>query len=274
MNIRHGLGRKEYSNSDTYDGSWKEGVHEGCGTYSWNTGNVYIGHWKAGKMCGRGVMEWANGDIFDGFWLNGYRHRSGVYKFADGSYYFGMWTQGLKDGKGTFYPAGSKHPSLKKCRSSLGYDGKRKNMLSHSSSSNSEEPPRPSVTRSLSEKISVGGFLRHSGRISHRTKSLNEKSSASGRAREFVCRDSSCSFSHISDESQNGMQDKCTLVYEREYMQGVLIREEIRNNIEKSHKAKPRNIFHSQEVKRRFCIDIFKGHRSYYLMLNLQLGIR
>ena len=48
MNIQHGFGKKQYCNSDVYEGLWKEGVHEGCGKYAWNSGNIYIGNWKRG----------------------------------------------------------------------------------------------------------------------------------------------------------------------------------------------------------------------------------
>ncbi|KAK4846286.1 hypothetical protein QYF36_015431 [Acer negundo] len=279
INIRHGIGRKEYSNKDVYDGAWKEGVHEGSGRYSWNSGNTYIGNWKGGKMCGRGVMKWVNGDIFDGSWLNGYRNGSGVYRFSNGGYYFGTWTKGLKDGKGKFYPAGSKHPSLRKLCSTLGYDDDddddANSLFSHSSSINTEESRirKPSVKRSLSEKISGSGFFRSSGRISHRTLSLSDNRNLQDPAVKFICDNSSCKLSHVSNEGQSAVQDESTVVFEREYMQGVLIKEEVRN-AELPHKVKQRSKFSVKEVKRSSCVDIIDGNRSYYLMLNLQLGIR
>ncbi|PQQ09408.1 phosphatidylinositol 4-phosphate 5-kinase 7 isoform X2 [Prunus yedoensis var. nudiflora] len=243
MNIQHGMGKKQYCNSDIYEGSWKEGVHEGSGRYLWNSGNTYIGSWKGGKMCGRGIMKWANGDLFNGFWLNGLRDGSGVYRFADGGYYFGTWSQGLKDGKGTFYPVGTKHPSLKKWCSSLDYcnDG-----TSLSGLLNSEESrARPSI------KIGPIVILLES----------------------FIRYDSLCSLSHASEEGQPEAQDNSS-VYEREYMQGVLIKERASNYTEISRKSKQRNKIAVMQEKRS-CIDIFGAHsRSYYLMLNLQLGIR
>ncbi|KAH9685749.1 phosphatidylinositol 4-phosphate 5-kinase 8 [Citrus sinensis] len=276
MNIRHGLGRKEYPNSDIYDGSWKEGVHEGSGRYSWNSGNIYIGSWKDGKMSGRGVMKWMNGDIYDGSWLNGYRHGSGVYMFADGGHYSGTWSKGLKDGKGKFYPAGSKHPSLRRMCSNLGYDDNTKGLPSQGSSINSEgsETSKPRVKRSLSERISVGGLLRSSGRISHRTSSLDGNWSQRHPSVESISNDFSSKLLHDSDESQSDMPDGSPVVYEREYMQGVLMKETVRNYTEQTRKGKPRNKHSVKEVKKKSCVDIFEGHRSYYLMLNLQLGIR
>ena len=273
MNIRHGLGRKRYSNLDVYEGSWKEGMNEGCGRYSWNSGNMYIGNWKGGKMCGRGVMKWENGDVFDGFWLNGLRHGSGVYRFADGGYYFGMWSMGLKDGKGTFYPAGTKHPSLRKWGSSISCDGIGRNLLSHGTSINSEEVrvPKPNVLGILSKKMSISRISRDPGRLSQGNALLDEKWSLCNPAGEFIYREP-C-MSRTSEEGQSGIQNNSTVVYEREYLQGVLKNEKVRGT-EPSRKTKQRNKFHVKGVKRKSCVDIFKGQRSYYLMLNLQLGIR
>ncbi|PON92325.1 Phosphatidylinositol-4-phosphate 5-kinase [Trema orientale] len=269
MNIVHGVGKKQYCNSDVYEGTWKEGVQEGSGRYSWNSGNMYIGSWKGGKMCGRGVMKWANGDLYDGLWLNGFRHGYGIYRFVDGGYYFGTWSQGLKDGKGLFYPAGSKHPSLKKWCSSRNCDKNGKNLSSLKS-----EGKRSSIKRSLSEKISVGGFLKSSSRISHGGASLKENWRRSDSARDFLCHDTSCTLSNSSEVGQLELQDNNALVYEREYMQGVLIKEKIGNYAEVPQEHKEHNKFHADEVKKKSCIDIFDGRWSHYLRLNLQLGIR
>lgn len=289
MNIQHGLGKKLYCNSDIYDGLWKEGVHEGGGKYIWNSGNIYIGNWKGGKMCGRGVMKWENGDLYNGFWLDGVRHGSGFYRFVDGGYYFGTWSRGLKDGPGTYYPAGSTHPSLTKWCSSIdnGNGDNRQTILSHNLSINSEEheSPKPIASRSLSKKISrslsenifTAGFFRSSGRISHRALSLDEECSFCDSAREFMTYGTSDILSNASDEDKHEMHDHLILVYEREYMQGVLIKENPRRSAPLSDKNKPQSKFHANEAKQRSCMGIFENHRtrrSYYLMLNLQLGIR
>ncbi|XP_052194650.1 phosphatidylinositol 4-phosphate 5-kinase 8-like isoform X2 [Diospyros lotus] len=281
MNIQHGLGRKEYCNSDVYDGSWKEGIREGSGQYAWSNGSTYIGNWKAGIINGRGVMTWVNGDLFDGFWLNGLRHGSGCYRFADGSYYFGTWTKGLKDGQGTYYPAGSKLPSLRRLSSFGGHEGKRhegkkKRLLFHSSSLNSKESRvvGSTVKRSLSEKISTKRFPGGPGQISQRTISLDEVSSLYDSTREFSSHDTSCVSSLSSNRGQYDVQDDTSIFFEREYMQGVLIKERVRKRTELLRKNKQQSKFHSNKVKRRSCVDIFEGRKSHYLMLNLQLGIR
>ncbi|KAF8411781.1 hypothetical protein HHK36_004340 [Tetracentron sinense] len=272
MNIQHGLGRKKYCSLDIYDGPWKEGIQEGSGTYAWNTGTTYTGNWKAGKMCGRGIMKLANGDWFDGFWLEGLRHGSGFYRFADGGYYFGTWTRGLKDGQGTFYPSGSKLPKQTKWYSSIGCCDNRQSLMSHNSLVNLEEfrVRKPSVKRRLSEKLLVGDVFRSSGRISHKATPLDGDWSLGDSDREVSSQESS----RTSNEGQHEVQDNSNLVYEREYMQGVLIKEKAKNNAGLSDNSKQRNKCQAKEAQKRPGENIFKGHRNYYLMLDLQVGIR
>nr|XP_043623541.1 phosphatidylinositol 4-phosphate 5-kinase 8-like isoform X2 [Erigeron canadensis] len=269
LNIQNGLGRKQYSNSDIYDGCWKDGVHEGSGKYAWSNGNMYIGNWKGGKMCGRGVMKWLNGDLFDGSWSNGHRHGSGVYRFVDGSYYFGTWTKGLKDGQGTFYAAGRKCASFRK------FD-RKKGLITDGSTARSERfrDLERNVGRSLSEKISFNGFFRDSGRISSRRLPPEEDYSFGDSTREFSTSGKTDMLSYISDEEESELDDDSTVAWEREYMQGVLMKERVKSKVGLSSKNKQQNKFHANEVKKKSCVDIFEGHKSYYLMLNLQLGIR
>ncbi|XP_076947467.1 phosphatidylinositol 4-phosphate 5-kinase 7-like [Bidens hawaiensis] len=249
LNNKHGLGRKQYSNSDVYDGCWKEGVHEGNGKYAWCNGNMYLGNWKGGSMCGRGVMKWLNGDLYDGYWLNGYRHGSGVYRFADCSYYFGVWTKDLKDGQGMFYPAGARPESSRR--------------LVKKSPSSSFKDMRRSFGRTLSEKINIG-FFRDLGRVSSKRVSLDEDGSVGDSTFDN-------SADIFSDEGETEGDDK--FVCEREYVQGVLIKETRKSYDESSYKREQRK-FQIKEMKKKPSANIFEGHKSYYLMLNLQLGIR
>nr|GEV49453.1 phosphatidylinositol 4-phosphate 5-kinase 8 [Tanacetum cinerariifolium] len=269
LNVQNGLGRKQYSNSDVYDGCWKDGVHEGSGKYAWSNGNMYIGNWKAGKMCGRGVMKWLNGDLFDGSWSNGYRNGSGVYRFADGSYYFGTWTKGLKDGQGTLYTAGHKSASFRKFE-------KKKGLITDGSSGRSERfrDVERNVGRSVSEKIMFSGFFRDSGRISSRRLPPEDEYSIGDSTREFSASENTDMLSYISDDGEGELDYDSSVAWEREYMQGVLMRERVKNNVGLSSKNKQPNKSLASEVKKKSCVDIFEGHKSYYLMLNLQLGIR
>lgn len=268
MNSQHGIGRKQYPNFDVYDGCWKEGVREGSGRYAWSNDNTYIGNWRNGRMSGRGVMKWFNGDLFDGFWSNGLRHGSGSYRFSDRSYYFGTWSKGLKDGPGTFYPSGNKHLSK------LNLEKYKDKMLPRISSDQLEESVAvPSVKRSLSAKFS-SSFRKGSEGFSRKTSSLEDDLSRSGSMRELMTRERSCIISQNSAlDGKTEYPDDRTVAYEREYMQGVLMKERVRKTSKLSHKSKQQIKF-AQDAKRESFVDIFKGHRSYYLMLSLQLGIR
>ncbi|KAH6823456.1 Phosphatidylinositol-4-phosphate 5-kinase family protein [Perilla frutescens var. hirtella] len=267
MNSQHGIGRKQYPNADIYDGCWREGVREGSGRYAWSNDNIYLGNWKNGRMSGRGVMKWFNGDLFDGFWLNGLRHGTGCYRFGDGSYYFGTWSNGLKDGPGTFYPAGNKHLSKLNLER---YKDKRNRLLSHMSS---DESVIPSVKRTLSDKIS-SSFRRGSGGFSRKTSLLNDDLIRTGSMREMMSHERSVSVTSIS--SHDGpieYPENRTVAFEREYMQGVLMKERVKNISKLSHRSKQRLKF-AKDAERKSCVNIFEGHSSYYLMLSLQLGIR
>nr|GEX79495.1 phosphatidylinositol 4-phosphate 5-kinase 8-like isoform X1 [Tanacetum cinerariifolium] len=253
LNTQHGFGRKEYNNGDIYDGSWKVGVHEGSGKYAWSNGDMYIGNWKGGSMCGRGVMKWVNGDQYDGSWSNGYRHGSGVYRFADGSYYFGIWTKGLKDGRGTFYPAGSR------CRYSqrLGKKDFKKDI-------------KRTITRRLSRKVSINLFNKDSRQKSSKRIVMEED----GNIHDSILENTDI-LSHTSDiEGESEADDEKVVICDREYVQGVLIKESTNSDVGLSYKREQQRKYHRIEVKKKSPSEIFDGIKSYYLMLNLQLGIR
>jgi 1-phosphatidylinositol-4-phosphate 5-kinase len=121
--------------------------------------------------------------------------------------------------------------------------------------------------------MSISKILKDPVRLSQRNALLDEKWSLCNPSGEFIYREPSCTLSQTSEEGQSGVQNNSTVVYEREYLQGVLKNEKVRGT-ELSRKTKQRKKFHVKEAKRKSCVDIFEGQRSYYLMLNLQLGIR
>ncbi|VFQ91140.1 unnamed protein product [Cuscuta campestris] len=104
MNMKHGLGVKEYTNGDTYNGKWCRGLQEGQGRYTWKNGNYYVGEWKSGKISGRGNMYWTNGNMFEGIWEDGLPEGHGTYRWADDSYYEGKWSRDESERTGTFRP--------------------------------------------------------------------------------------------------------------------------------------------------------------------------
>ncbi|KAJ1405392.1 Phosphatidylinositol-4-phosphate 5-kinase, core [Sesbania bispinosa] len=273
--LPHGNGKYTWSDGTVYEGEWVDGKMSGKGLITWSSGAKYEGEFSGSYLHGYGTLTGSNGSVYTGGWRMGARHgigqkvysissiyeglwkegiREGSGRFGDGGLYIGTWSKGLKDGKGTFYPAGSKKPSLKKWCSILNNDdsglilNKEKHM-----------PPKSSFKRSLSEKFSVSGRSRSSRQISHRTSSLEANWSLQNPAGDCICRDSPPTLQQTFDEGN---------------MQGVLIMERTRKYSEVPHKNKRQNKFSVKQVKKSSFIDIFGSSRSYYLKLNLQLGIR
>ncbi|KAK3149621.1 hypothetical protein QOZ80_3AG0219950 [Eleusine coracana subsp. coracana] len=264
MNKKHGMGTMSYSNSDTYEGFWNEGLPDGFGKYTWAGGNIYIGNWKSGKMNGTGVMRWTNGDTLDCNWLNGLAHGKGFCKYASGACYIGTWDRGLKDGQGVFYPPGSKIPyNLEVSESITDQD-----VASASGSSNENVDSGLSfLLQRLCNTWRLRGLFHWPRRISNGTTPVLDDPG------NHLSQDSSTEPLSPDDSLQDSGGDKVS-VYEREYVQGVLISE-----MPKAHDSRMphigktlENTWHKQTGGPME--NIYKGHRSYYLMLNLQLGIR
>lgn len=273
MNIQHGMGTKTYPNSDIYEGLWREGLQEGIGTYTWSNGNTYIGNWKAGKMSGRGLMKWENGDLFDGVWLEGLEHGSGYYKYADGAHYFGTWSRGLKDGRGTFYPVGSKLPKQKFSESVVCNDVDQSRPASLISFEGLRNKPLHKKRCSLDGR-NISSYFCRSGRISHRPMSFDGIWNIGDSASSILSQDSSLTLFSSSDDGQHKLQHDNVLIYEREYVQGVLIMERARSSDSGAKHTKKWHHKIRRKQPRGPGEAIHKGHKSYYLMLNLQLGIR
>ncbi|GLJ55708.1 hypothetical protein SUGI_1196660 [Cryptomeria japonica] len=289
LNVKHGLGKKRYPNGDCYEGSWNQGMPEGPGRYSWENGNVYLGDWKGGKMCGKGVLTWANGDSFDGFWLDGVVHGFGVYTWADGGCYVGTWSRGLKDGKGSFYPLGSKLPIFHGgWRNSVGKGGQEANTaqrpvnhgssrLGHASSLDLGQFKMRRfrrANRNSSDKLLTDEVTNSSDYARNRNVSLQRRWSLEGALENVIGQDGVWTAGEpILECDENENDDISKPVLEREYVQGVLINELVKDNRFAMPSKSTRRRQKRQEVKKPG-ETIIKGHRSYDLMLNLQLGIR
>lgn len=283
LNLKHGLGYQSYPNGDVFEGSWIQGNPEGPGKYTWATGNVYLGNMKGGKMSGKGTLTWVNGDSFEGNWLNGMMHGFGVYTWVDGGCYVGTWTRGLKDGKGTFYPKGNKLPTGQQLylnalrKQGLLPDLRKQNQVSHLQHASSVDMGDVKVGRNRGsnrnsyDKLSKGRLSdleqpRSNNMGLGRTWSLEvSMEKVMGHARS----------SSVSDTVLDLEDDVNHPILEREYMQGVLISEIVLNNrfSPSSRRASRRQKRLAREIKRPG-EQIIKGHRSYDLMISLQLGIR
>ncbi|CAM8964624.1 unnamed protein product [Rhodiola kirilowii] len=286
LNVKHGLGYQIYPNGDTFEGSWIQGAPEGPGKYTWANGNTYLGNMKGGKMSGRGTLTWTNGDSFEGSWLNGMMHGYGVYTWTDGGCYIGTWTRGLKDGKGAFYPKGTRIPAaqelyLKALRKrGVLPDMRKQNQSSHIHHASSVD--LGSVKVGGNEGSHRGQFDRTSKRNllnldQSRTQnvSLERRWSLEVSIEKVMGHDSSTGLSRSTTEDLESEYAMNIPILEREYMQGVLISELVVNNSfsPSSRRTKRKHRKLVKDVKMPGEI-ILKGHRSYDLMLSLQLGIR
>lgn len=277
LNRKHGLGCQTYPNGDMFDGSWIQGEIEGHGKYTWANGNTYVGNMKNGKMSGKGTLTWKNGDSYEGNWLDGMMHGYGIYTWNECGYYVGTWTKGLKDGKGTFYPKGCRVPVndelyINNLRNrGVLPDIRRQNHGSRILHSSSVDMGNMKV--GLTRESSGPSSRRNSSEQPHsKNVSLERRWSLEVAIEKFIGHDATGSSGLERSESIN---DSDLPMLEREYMQGVLISEVVldRSFSDSSKKAKRRQKKIVRETKKPG-ETIIKGHRSYDLMLSLQLGIR
>lgn len=286
LSLKHGLGYQIYPNGDIFEGSWIQGSPEGPGKYTWANGNIYLGNMKGGKMSGKGTLTWTNGDSFEGSWLNGLMHGFGVYTWSDGGCYVGTWTRGLKDGKGAFYPKGSRLPAVQELyinalrKRGLLPDVRKQINVSHIHHASSIDMGNIKVggnetsRRVSSDKLSKGNLL-NLEQSRNRNAALERRWSLEVSIEKVIGHDLSLGLSEAV--SEGGKKESMTNVpiLEREYMQGVLISEMVLDNnfSPLSRSAKRRQKKLARDVKRPG-EAIIKGHRSYDLMISLQLGIR
>ncbi|TVU07496.1 hypothetical protein EJB05_40852 [Eragrostis curvula] len=269
LDRKHGLGLQTYPNGDIFEGSWIQGEIDGHGTYTWANGNTYVGSMKHGVMSGKGIFTWKNGDSFEGNWLDGMMHGYGVYAWKDCGYYVGTWTRGVKDGKGTFYPEGCDIDALRN-RGALPdiISQNRGSHILHSQSFDMAdiESGRNQNSACASSRISSTFEQPHS-----KNASLERRWSLGAAIEKFISRDTSESsgMQHCENKSDSFR------ILEREYMQGVLISEVVvdKRLWDSCKKVSRRQKRMVKDIKKPG-ETIIKGHRSYDLMLSLQLGIR
>ncbi|KAJ3672202.1 hypothetical protein LUZ60_006923 [Juncus effusus] len=261
LNLKHGLGFQTFPNGDFYEGSWIQGSIEGQGKYTWSNGNFYEGNMKLGLMHGKGMLTWRNGDSFEGNWNNGLMHGFGVYEWKEGGFYVGTWTRGLKDGKGVFYPKGCTIPAKQEVYMNV----LRNRGLLPELRRNSLE----SRVLQGSSSVDLGNMKITSGRL--RNVSLERRWSLEVAIEKLIGHD----LGENNGSEDSGIAESVIPILEREYMQGVLISEVVVSGKfpVPSRRSKRRQKKLVWDVKRPG-EAIIKGHRSYDLMLSLQLGIR
>lgn len=245
--LKHGLGKKTYSNEDKYEGIWKNGKPHGPGRYVWKDGNEFNGEWKEGQMHGHGTFQWKTGERYDGEWKTGRECGLGTFQWKDNATYDGLWHDGKKHGIGIFKPA----PMESRYKSSMAsVTDLRSNMSSAASSS---------VGDSHAHDLESDGPLTAPSFMRRTPEELK-----------------------ADDRS---LSSKVEAVFLREYIDGNLIYEEQIKVDSTSDLELLSALFKREEpgrIKRLLNRDrekgpgevIYKGHSSYDLMMNLQLGIQ
>ena len=84
---RHGKGKMDYANGDSYTGIWVNDQRTGHGVHTSLDGSRYEGQWKNGRKHGKATMSFANADQYTGDWLDGRRTGTGICVFSNGDRY-------------------------------------------------------------------------------------------------------------------------------------------------------------------------------------------
>ncbi|CAH9062439.1 unnamed protein product [Cuscuta europaea] len=245
MNMKHGLGVKEYTNGDTYNGEWSRGLQEGQGRYTWKNGNYYVGEWKSGKISGRGNMYWTNGNMYEGIWEDGLPKGNGIYRWADDSYYEGNWSNdSAEEQNGTYHSAASE-----------GEDNRQEwtpgDVYSHELKE-CKVCPIDKVTVFPSQKLADWKSANMAAK--HRRMSADGRLDAAVDKEFAGMRLSDCAGTPTSifcapDDTFVGTQQQ----------EDTILR---------------RNTLRIPKIVKKQGETICKGHKSYELMQNLQMGIR
>ncbi|KAF5198037.1 Phosphatidylinositol 4-phosphate 5-kinase [Thalictrum thalictroides] len=92
-----------YSNGDSYEGTWENGLRHGQGRFVWANGDVYIGEWKNDVREGHGKITYKNGSCFEGTFRNSNPEEGhGKLTSKRGDYYEGTFRNFKKDGHGRY----------------------------------------------------------------------------------------------------------------------------------------------------------------------------
>ncbi|KAK9800236.1 hypothetical protein WJX73_003652 [Symbiochloris irregularis] len=258
MDLKHGLGKKVYANGDTYEGLWHNGRFQGPGRYKWANRNEYDGQWHAGRMHGQGTLIWNSGDRYDGEFKAGQEHGLGIFTWADGTTYEGHWQNGHKHGIGLYRPTyeHAERRSLALAPSTRPSEAATATADVEAVPSGPKAAQDPNPSPSTADAPLPPIAPQDQGTIES---GESHRESLSGEGRER---------GRLGDT-----------VFVREYEGGRMVRSEPLTPEELElvsavPKLPNRRHRRHKRSEQRAGETIYKGHRSYDLMLNLQLGIR
>uniref|UniRef100_A0A0D9ZC42 1-phosphatidylinositol-4-phosphate 5-kinase n=1 Tax=Oryza glumipatula TaxID=40148 RepID=A0A0D9ZC42_9ORYZ len=259
-------------NGDIYVGSFDGLVPHGPGKYMWTDGALYDGEWDKSKMTGRGLIQWPSGASYEGDFRGGFIDGAGTFKGVDGSVYKGSWRMNKKHGMGTMVYSNSDT-----------YEGFWNEGLPDGFGKYTWADGNVYIGRWKSGKMNGSGVMQWINGDTLDCNWLNGLAHGKGYCKyaSGACYigtwDRGLKDGHGffigPDCLQDSEVDKDS-VYEREYVQGVLIMEQPKNEDSRMSESGIAQENNWEKQAKGPMETIYKGHRSYYLMLNLQLGIR
>lgn len=89
-----------FSNGDTYQGQWKNGLMDGKGLMIYQNGNRYDGEWKAGQRHGKGKLSYRSGSFYKGNWAHDEKSGKGYTLYRNGQRYVGEYRHNKPHGHG------------------------------------------------------------------------------------------------------------------------------------------------------------------------------
>lgn len=105
-----GQGKAAYTNGDTYDGTYENGVRNGEGTYFYrNTRDKFTGTFVDNQKVGLGRVNYKAGGFYHGYFKDGKRNGEGTFQYPNKDVYSGMWKDDKRHGKGTYVYSDTKY---------------------------------------------------------------------------------------------------------------------------------------------------------------------
>ena len=94
-----------YTNGDTYEGGYYNGLKHGYGSAAWSNGSRYEGHWDSGREHGEGRYFAPTGQCYTGNFSQGFVDGEGVHTWGDGSSFHCVHSMGAAVSQGHYVAA-------------------------------------------------------------------------------------------------------------------------------------------------------------------------
>ena len=279
-NLREGIGTRWYANGDRLEGIWKANLPNGPGRYvfklPYGSGvNEYNGELRGGKFEGQGTFKWTSGHRYDGEYKGGVPHGIGVWTWPDGSTYEGFWEGGVRHGVGVFRPWSGVTTSMTRQQyhrhttTTTTAAAAVTTVVDGSSIPTIEATPTTPTTTPPSTPL---GGVYSSTTTHHRRPTEAAIAELTGEVGHVYA----CEFQHGELVQEEAIQpEDLVAVFGQAFSKHALgVVRGVAGGGKRLMRGRSRGGGGSRRREDRMGETIFKGSRSYDLMLNLQLGIR